>query len=123
VERLERPIARVPDLVPISSLDEHQRALAQLDPLAVHDGHAGARDDVEPLVRAAVAVVWAASGLARSERHLSGLAVFVAQHDAEAVAELQVFVLHGILLVAEATWRRVQNRCPPADLPPGETAR
>jgi hypothetical protein len=73
-----RQVVGVSDLVPVSPLDEHQRALAQLDPLAIHDRHAGAGEDVEPLVRAAVAVLGAALGFAGPERHLGGLAVPVA---------------------------------------------
>jgi hypothetical protein len=38
--------------VPVAALDQHQGALAQLDPVAFYYGLAGARDDVEPLVRA-----------------------------------------------------------------------
>src|SRR4051794_41704119 len=79
----------------VATLDQHQRALEQLDALAVHDRYAGPGDDVEPLVRALVAVVPTALGLSRCERHLGGLAVVVSQHDAEPVAKLQVPVLHG----------------------------
>src|SRR5262249_17857708 len=117
VQRLELAVAGVPDFVPVSPLDEHQRASAELDPLPVHDGQAGAGDDGEPLIRAPVAIVRPALSLAGRQGHLGGLTVFVAQHDAEAVAELQVLVLHGNLLLAqEGALSRLQNGCLPADL-------
>jgi hypothetical protein len=96
-ERPERTRTGVADLVRVAPPDQHERPLPQLDPVAVHDGLAGAGNDVEPLVRAAVAVVRPAVRLAGPERHLRGLAVLVAQHDPEPVAELQVLVLHGNL--------------------------
>src|SRR5947207_635351 len=75
-----------------------QRARAQLDALAVDDGRAGAAHHVEPLVGALVAVVRPALDLSGAERHLGRLRVLVAEHHAEAVAELKVLVLHGTLL-------------------------
>jgi hypothetical protein len=44
-----------------------------------------------------VAVVPAALGFAGAERHLGRLGVGIAEDDAEAVAELQVLVLHAAL--------------------------
>jgi hypothetical protein len=63
----------VTDLMLLATLDQHKRALSQFDPLAFDDGRTLAGDDVEPLVSAAMPIVWPTLGLARNKHHLRGL--------------------------------------------------
>jgi hypothetical protein len=59
-----------------------------------------------------VAVVRPALGLVGAERHLGGLAAFVAKHDEETVAEPQGFVLHDFLLMLEeGTSQAIDGGC------------
>jgi hypothetical protein len=92
--RENRFFARVPDLVRLSSLDQYERPVSQLDPLALDDGLALASYHEQPLVGSAMAIVRPALGGTRSERHLGCLGMLVAEDDLEAFAESQVFVLH-----------------------------
>jgi hypothetical protein len=58
--------------MPVAALDQYERALAQFDPLVVHDGHARTEDDEQPLVRTSGPVFGAAFGVPWFKRHLSG---------------------------------------------------
>src|SRR5262249_44899849 len=94
IQRPERLVAGIPDLVPVAAPDQDERPLPELDAPALDDGLALATDHEQPLVRALVPVVRSALGVAGGERHLGGLGVFIAEDDLEAVAELKVLVLH-----------------------------
>jgi hypothetical protein len=57
-------------------------------------------------------VVCPAVGFAGRERQLGGLAEFVAQQDAEDVAELQVLVLHANLLRSKGRLAEIAKQVP-----------
>src|SRR4051794_35462426 len=81
VQRLQRLATGVADLVAITAFDKQQGAGTQGMLLTVDDGHAFTRDDKQPLVSAAMAVVRPAFVVAGCERHLRRLGPIVAQHD------------------------------------------
>jgi len=83
--------------VRFTALDQQQSSGAQGNSLTVDNCQALAVHDEKPLIRAAVTVVGPSFGRARGEGHLRALRTVIAQDDSEALAKLQVLVLHGVL--------------------------
>ena len=54
---------------------------------ALHDGHTGSRDDIQPLITAAMAVVRSALAFAGGQDHFSRLRMRIAKRDVEPLAE------------------------------------
>ncbi len=82
----------------VATLDEDKGTGAERKPLAVDGGRSRPRQDVEPLIGAAVPVDWSALGIAGTEDHLRRLGALVASCDAETVAEPEVLSFYRPLL-------------------------
>jgi len=82
----------------VAGFNEQQRTWSQGSFSSIDDGEADARDDEQPLIAAAMAIVRAAFGIAGGKGHLGGLRAAVAEHDAETFAEAEGFALHDDFL-------------------------
>ena len=90
----------------LAPLDEKEAPRGKLVASAFHDRFAVSRDDEEPLVGTAMAIVAAAFRLAGGEHHLGGLRSAIAFHHPESFAEAKLLLFHYPIVQRAAPRRR-----------------
>src|SRR5579885_1327910 len=94
IQRAQRLLAVVANLVPLALFDQQQRARFQRLRLAFHDRCALARHHEQPLVGLLMLVLWIAFGVAGRNGHHGCFRAGVAERDLETLIEIQLLALH-----------------------------
>ncbi|CEE62340.1 hypothetical protein XAC2852_240041 [Xanthomonas citri pv. citri] len=111
IDRLQRRVPGIADLVRFTALDGDQATGLQCMPLPLDDRLAGAVHHVQPLIGTWVAIVWPAFALAWCNHHFSGLHLAHRKQHLERVGQCQLCNLHQALLRVEAMLRRRTSTC------------
>ena len=95
VQRAQRPPTGIPDFVRVAPLNEQERPGPQRIVLTSDNDRTRAGENVQPLVTAAVTVLWAALRLSSGQHHFRRLGMLVAQSHTKSLPEPEFLSSHS----------------------------
>src|SRR5688572_15633345 len=97
IDRLQRGPSGVSYLMPLAAFDHDKTAGAESLAMAFDDRHTAARDHIQPLIGAAMAIIGPALAVARRDDHFRRLHPAHLERNPKAFSETKSLVLHARL--------------------------